>query len=118
VVARLNALARDDAAPQDFSAALGAAAKAPNPPVLASTPSPSRAKKAETQFESVMLSEFIGEMLPKDSPSAFGQGYAGDMWRSMLAERVADVIAGSGRLGLAGRLFANHPLPEVARTRT
>ena len=53
-----------------------------------------------------MLTEFIGEMLPKDAQSAFGQGYAGDMWRSMLAERVADQIAASGRLGVASHLFA------------
>jgi flagellar protein FlgJ len=117
VVERLNALARDGAAsPQDFSSALHAAASAPSPPILASAAPPSRAKKAETQFESVMLSEFIGEWLPKDAPSAFGQGYAGDMWRSMLAERVADQIAASGRLGLASRLFANHPLPGGAQT--
>ena len=119
VVERLNALARDGAAsPQDFSTALNAVASAPSPPALASAPPPpppSRARKAETQFESVMLSQFIGEMLPKDTPSAFGQGYAGDMWRSMLAERVADQIAASGRLGLAARLFAHHPLPEAAR---
>jgi peptidoglycan hydrolase FlgJ len=55
-------------------------------------------------------------MFPKDTPSAFGEGYAGDMWRSMLAERVADQIAASGRLGLASRLFANHPLPGAAQT--
>ncbi len=62
-----------------------------------------------------MLSEFIGEMLPKDTPSVFGQGYAGDMWRSMLAERVADQIAASGRLGIASRLFAGHPLSSSGR---
>ena len=61
-----------------------------------------------------MSSEFIGEMLPKDTPSAYGQGYAGDMWRSMLAERVADQIAASGRLGIASRLFATHPLSASA----
>src|SRR5947209_5009562 len=38
-----------------------------------------RAHKAEVQFESVMLSSFIGEMLPKDAPDAFGKGMAGDM---------------------------------------
>jgi Rod binding domain-containing protein len=70
----------------------------------------SRARKAETKLESVVLSQFIGEMLPKDAPGAFGQGYAGDMWRSMLAERVADQIAASGRLGIAQRLFASHPV--------
>ncbi len=53
-------------------------------------------------------------MLPKDAQSAFGQGYAGDMWRSMMAERVADQIASSGRLGVASHLFANKPLASSA----
>jgi len=49
-------------------------------------------------------------MLPKDSSNVFGQGTAGDMWRSMLAEQVAQQIAKSGALGLAKRLFATHEL--------
>jgi Rod binding domain-containing protein len=53
-------------------------------------------------------------MLPKDAQSTFGQGYAGDMWRSMLAERVADQMAASGRLGIASRLFAGKPLASTA----
>jgi flagellar protein FlgJ len=114
VADKLKALSAQGAAsPQDFAAALDTAAAArahPGPPAPPLGAPVSRAHKAETKLESVMLSEFIGEMLPKDTPSAYGQGYAGDMWRSMLAERVADQIAASGRLGLASRLFANHPV--------
>jgi len=116
VMARLNALAREGGdTGQDFATALNAAdtasASAPGAPTRpAAAPAKTRAEKAETKFESVMLSEFISEMLPKDAPSAYGGGFAGDMWRSMLAEKIADQIAGSGRLGLAGRLFGDHPL--------
>jgi Rod binding domain-containing protein len=123
VVAKLNALARDGAqSPADFAAALNAAA----PAAAASAPAAgtplaalrpvaplSREAKARTQLEAAFLSQFIGEMLPKDTPNAFGQGYAGDMWRSMLAERVADQIASSGRLGIASRLFAGKPLSST-----
>jgi len=118
VVDKLKALAAQGAAsPQDFAAALSAAASptGPTPPVLPIGAPVSRARKAETKLESVMLGEFISEMLPKDTPSAFGQGYAGDMWRSMLAERVADQIAASGRLGIASRLFADHPLASGSK---
>jgi flagellar protein FlgJ len=116
VADRLNALAAKGAAsPADFATTLSAAgastAQKSVPLAHAGRPA-SRAQTAQTKLESVILSEFIGEMLPKDTPSAFGQGYAGDMWRSMLAERVADQIAASGRLGIAARLFASHPLPS------
>lgn len=99
-----------------FKAALGAASGAAVPvsPRPGSTVSPlsplSPAKKAQRMFESAFLTQFIEEMLPKDSPNAFGQGYAGDMWRSMLAQRVADQVAASGRLGIGDRLFAGRPL--------
>ena len=58
-----------------------------------------------------MLNSFVSELLPKDTGEVFGQGMAGDMWRSMLAEQVSTQIAKSGKLGLARRLFATH---EVA----
>jgi len=122
VVDKLNALASAGAqSPADFAAALNSVATdAPAPAASASVPatraaSPlSREEKARHQLESVFLSQFIGEMLPKDAPSAFGQGYAGDMWRQMLAERVADQMAASGRLGIASRLFAGKPLASSA----
>ena len=113
VTERLKALSSQGAnSPQDFASTLASTA----PPTLsAPVAAPlSRATKAERQLESVVMTEFISEMLPKDAPSAFGQGYAGDMWRSMLAEKVADQIAASGRLGIASRLFANKPLSSSA----
>ena len=63
---------------------------------------PDKLGKAKTQFEAMMMSSFVGELLPKDASSVFGQGTAGDMWRSMLAEQVSLQIAKSGKLGLAG----------------
>ena len=114
VVDKLNALARKGAAsPQDFASALSAAsASAPAPvrPTPTFAAPASRAQNAQTKLESVVLSQFVQEMLPRDAQSVFGQGYAGDMWRSMLAERVADQMAASGRIGIASRLFANKPL--------
>jgi Rod binding domain-containing protein len=68
------------------------------------------ASQARVQFEAVLLNSFVGEMLPKDAPEAYGQGLAGQMWRSMLADQVSRQIAASGALGIAQRLFATHPL--------
>ena len=61
-----------------------------------------------------MLNSFVNEMLPKDAESVFGQGLAGDMWKSMLADQVSRQIAKSGALGIAKRLFAAHPLSAAA----
>jgi flagellar protein FlgJ len=124
VTAKLNALSSQGAgSPQDFVAALDAAggaaatdglSDARGKLVNATLSRNARVEKAHTKLESVVLTELIGEMLPKDTPSAYGQGFAGDMWRSMLAERVADQIAVSGRLGIASRLFAGRPLSASA----
>jgi Rod binding domain-containing protein len=116
VAERLNALGRQSAtSAQDFASTLdlvSAPKTAPTPPRAAPI---SRAKTAETKLESVVLTQFVQEMLPKDAQSVFGQGYAGDMWRSMLAERVADQMAATGRIGIASRLFANKPLSSSAQ---
>jgi Rod binding domain-containing protein len=118
---RLNAIAGSNASPADFVSSLNqAAAVAHAPP---SSPSggadarsrlaeaaggPDKLGKAKIQFEAMMLNSFVNELLPKDTGEVFGQGMAGDMWRSMLAEQVSTQIAKSGKLGLARRLFATH----------
>ena len=120
---RLNALAGSNAPSADFSAdlerAAGFAAAIAAPLAnaadarsrLAEIPGgPDKLGQAKTQFEAMMLSSFVGELLPKDASSVFGQGTAGDMWRSMLAEQVSLQIAKSGKLGLARRLFATHEI--------
>jgi peptidoglycan hydrolase FlgJ len=118
---RLSAIAGSNATPADFVASLDRAAAAasstPTPlPNAADARSrladassgPDKLGKARTQFEAMMLNSFVSEMLPKDTGEVFGQGMAGDMWRSMLADQVSTQIAKSGKLGLARRLFSTH----------
>jgi flagellar protein FlgJ len=121
---RLNALAGSNAPTADFAANLDRAA-APGSAMTAPLANaadarsrlaeahggPDKTRQAKTQFEAMMLNSFVSELLPKDTGEVFGQGMAGDMWRSMLAEQVSTQIAKSGKLGLARRLFATH---EVA----
>jgi peptidoglycan hydrolase FlgJ len=120
---RLSALAGPNAPAADFAADLDrAAAPGSGTPPLANAADarsrlaeaqggPDKTRQAKTQFEAMMLNSFVSELLPKDTGEVFGQGMAGDMWRSMLAEQVSTQIAKSGKLGLASRLFATH---EVA----
>jgi peptidoglycan hydrolase FlgJ len=118
---RLSAIAGSNATPAGFVASLDRAAGATNA-MPAPLPNAGDARtrlaeastgadklgKAKTQFEAMMLNSFVSEMLPKDTGEVFGQGMAGDMWRSMLADQVSTQIAKSGKLGLARRLFATH----------
>ena len=121
VAQKLEALAaQGGGSPQDFAAALNAVSGTPAADSRARVAGvavvrDTRAEAAPRKLESVVLSQFINEMLPKDTPSAYGHGFAGDMWRSMLAERVADQIAASGRLGIASRLFAGRSVSASAQ---
>ena len=117
---RLSALAGSNAPAGDFAADLDRAASTTGATAplasaadmrsrLPAAPGgPDKLGQAKTQFEAMMLNSFVGEMLPKDNGEVFGQGMAGDMWRSMLAEQVSMQIAKSGKLGLARRLFSTH----------
>lgn len=79
------------------------------------TDSPEAASRVKVEFEAMMLNSFVGEMLPKDASAVFGEGAAGDIWRSMLSEQVSRQLAKSGALGLSRRLFATHELEPHAQ---
>ncbi len=117
---RLRALAASNQPAGDFAADLDQAARSGPFPIAGLSnarsrlplmpDAPDKASRAKLDFEAMMLNSFVGEMLPKDAGSVFGQGTAGDMWRSMLSEQVSRQIAKSGALGLGKRLFATHEL--------
>jgi hypothetical protein len=60
------------------------------------------------RFEAMVLQTFIQNMLPKDTEGVYGEGLAGDMWKSQMAERMADVIAERGGIGIARTMLADH----------
>jgi peptidoglycan hydrolase FlgJ len=116
---RLNALGAG--ASDDFAKALDAVHQTSLPPVLGMADARSRLldksaaadKKAahtKMELEATLLNNLVGEMLPKDAPGVYGQGTAGDVWRSMLSDQIAHQIAKSGELGIAKKLFATHAL--------
>ncbi len=53
------------------------------------------------QFEAVFLRNFVEAMLPADNAGMFGTGNAGEYWRSMLADQMANAIAINGSTGIA-----------------
>lgn len=67
------------------------------------------------QLEAFVLQSFIQSMLPKNAEHVFGKGAAGDVWKSMLAEKLANELSRSGQVGLAKRLAAGQAgVPSAA----
>jgi flagellar protein FlgJ len=59
------------------------------------------------RFEAMVLQTFIQNMLPRDGAAVYGKGMAGDMWKSLLAEKVATVMADRGGIGIADRVLGD-----------
>lgn len=77
-------------------------------PSLSRSSEPAGRADAYKRFEAVVLQTFVRSMLPKEAEQVYGKGMAGDMWKSMMAERIADVIADRGGIGIASKLLADH----------
>lgn len=58
------------------------------------------------KFEGVILEQFIQQMLPQDASAVFGEGTAGDIWKSMMAQQIGDTLSKSGGIGIAQQLQA------------
>jgi len=58
-------------------------------------------KSPAEKFEALVLHQFVETMLPDDAGNVFGEGATGEIWKSMLAEQVANQMAASGGIGIA-----------------
>jgi Rod binding domain-containing protein len=76
----------------------------------ANTFSPRKTSDAPKEFEAFFLQSVIQEMLPKDAEGVYGSGIAGDIWRSMLSEKLAFEVAERGGLGIADQVRASRGL--------
>ena len=87
----------------DFSAAAGTGEATSAPPAAkdaaAATP------QAFARFEAMVLQSFIQTMLPSDTESVYGGGLAGEMWQSLLAEKLGETMASRGGIGIADRIL-------------
>ncbi len=61
-----------------------------------------------TKFEAVLLQNFIESMLPQDS-ELFGDKNSAGVYRSMMAEQLANQVAAAGGIGIAKALETAHP---------
>jgi len=67
-----------------------------------------KAPDAFKRFEAMVLQTFVQNMMPKEAENVYGKGMAGDMWKSMLAGKIADVMAERGGIGIADRVLGDH----------
>jgi flagellar protein FlgJ len=76
---------------------------------------PEQKPDVHVQFEALLLQNMIEAMLPKDTEALMGSGTAGNIWKSMLAEKIAAEIARTGTLGIAKQI-ASGPAASSAAT--
>lgn len=81
-------------------------------------PVPDKAAESYQRFEAMILQNFIGSMLPKDSEELYGKGTAGEIWKGMMAEQLGAALAKGGGIGIAARMmgdrFSSGLTPESA----
>lgn len=82
-------------------------ASTPQAVAFPKTATPKRTPDIYTKFEAFLVQTFVESMLPSDAPDVFGSGMAGKIWKSMLAEHLADSIAESTSFGIADRIAKN-----------
>jgi len=68
----------------------------------------SKSPESFRKFEAMVLQTFIQNMLPKDGAAVYGKGMAGDMWKSLMAEKMAEVMAERGGIGIADRMLGQY----------
>lgn len=59
---------------------------------------------AYRKFEAFMLQSFVQSMFGSGSEAPFGRGVAGEYWKSMMAEAIANKMADVGGVGIAEML--------------
>lgn len=71
-------------------------------------------KPALVQFEAFVLQSFIQSIMPQESTAVFGEGTAGEVWKSMLAEKIALQVAEAGGIGIAKMIAPkNNTTPNI-----
>ncbi len=76
-----------------------------------STPDKKQVPETYRKFESMVLSNFLKSMMP-DSEEIYGKGATGEIWKGMMAEKLADEISKDGGIGIADSL-AEHGATRV-----
>jgi Rod binding domain-containing protein len=74
-------------------------------------PDKKQAPETYRKFEAMVLTNFLKSMMP-DSEEIYGKGATGEIWKGMMAEKLADEISRDGGIGIADSL-AEHGATKV-----
>lgn len=69
---------------------------------------PKKIPETYRKFEAMVLQSFVKSMLPTDNEEIYGKGTAGEIWKSMMAEQIGNVIAEDGGIGIAERMLTEN----------
>ncbi|CAN1723983.1 Flagellar protein FlgJ N-terminal domain-containing protein [Hyphomicrobium sp. 1Nfss2.1] len=73
-----------------------------------------KANDVYVQFEALLLQNMVETMLPKESEAIFGRGTAGEIWKSMMAEQIANQLARTGTIGIAKQISSAQSVLQAA----
>ena len=74
-----------------------------------------RSHENNQKFEALVLRNFVEDVLPKSSSGLYGEGTAGDIWRSMEADFISQDMAKAGGIGIADQLDAKDSKTTAAQ---
>ena len=60
------------------------------------------------KFEAMVLQNFVQSLLPQDGSAVYGEGLAGEMWKTFMAQNLSETLAKSGGIGIADRILPDH----------
>ena len=66
----------------------------------------SKVPETYRKFEASVLSTMIQSMMPSESEQVFGKGSAGEFWKSMMSEQMADAVSRRGGIGIAEQVYS------------
>lgn len=68
---------------------------------------PKKVPETYRKFEAMVLQNFVRSMMPSNSEDVYGKGTAGDIWKSMMAEQIGNVMAKGNGVGIAASMVAD-----------
>lgn len=88
--------------------AVGVAFAPPNAPAAMRAAPSKQSPEAFVKFEAMVLQNFVQSLLPQDGSAVYGEGLAGEMWKTFMAQNLSETLAKSGGIGIADRILPDH----------